>query len=112
MTASAMLEELFFSCALIMHNTICSQFKSWVAEAMGVKFLPQGNNSSRKPQLAWNLAITRQMPWQSARSTASPNSMCYQQPNVELEAERHIRSNERSSWCHKLNTYGTSKVRH
>jgi len=31
--------------------TICSQFNSWVAEAMGVKFLVQGNNSSRKPQL-------------------------------------------------------------
>ena len=28
---------------------ILSRFNSWVAEAMGVKFLAQGNNSSRKP---------------------------------------------------------------
>ena len=43
--------RLFFSPALIhgIYN-ICSQFNSWVAEAMGVKFLAQGNNSSRKPQ--------------------------------------------------------------
>ena len=32
---------------------------------MGVKFLAKGNNSSRMPQ--WDLAITRQMPWHSAR---------------------------------------------
>jgi len=40
--------ELFFSCALNVHNSICSWFNSWVAEAMGVKFHAQGNNSSRK----------------------------------------------------------------
>jgi len=27
------------------------RFNSWVAGAMGVKFLAQGNNNSRKPQL-------------------------------------------------------------
>jgi len=60
--------ELFFSCALIIHNTIYSRFNSWVAvvaEAMVIKFLAQGYNSNRKPQLriepAWSLAITRQM---------------------------------------------------
>jgi len=39
--------ELFFSCALIACNIIFSWFNSWVAEAIGVKFLDQGNNSSR-----------------------------------------------------------------
>jgi len=29
------------------HN-MCSRFHSWVAEAMGVKFLAQGNNSCRR----------------------------------------------------------------
>jgi len=43
--------ELFFSYALITHNYNISRFNSWVAGAMGVKFLAQGNNSSRKPQL-------------------------------------------------------------
>jgi len=32
-----------------------SQFDSWVAKAMEVKFLAQGNNSSGKPNLASNL---------------------------------------------------------
>jgi len=31
------------------HNICCSRFHSWVAEAMGVKFLVQGKNSSRRP---------------------------------------------------------------
>jgi len=43
--------ELLFSCALITQYTICSRFNSWVAEAMGVKYLAQGNISSRGPQL-------------------------------------------------------------
>jgi len=30
--------------------TIFSRFNSWVAKAMGVKFLAQGNNGSRKPK--------------------------------------------------------------
>jgi len=46
--------ELFFSCALITHNAISSLFNSWVADVIGVKFLAQGNNSSRKPQLGIN----------------------------------------------------------
>jgi len=37
--------KLLFSYALIIH-TIFSRFNSWVAEAMGVKFLAQGNNST------------------------------------------------------------------
>ena len=34
---------------IIIHN-MCFRFNSWVAEAMGVKFLSQGNNSCRKPR--------------------------------------------------------------
>ena len=41
--------KLLFSCALTCIHSI-SQFYSWVAGAMGVKFLAQGNNSSRIPQ--------------------------------------------------------------
>jgi len=36
-----------------------SRFNRWVAEAMGVKFLAKGNNSSRMPR-TWNLGITMQ----------------------------------------------------
>ena len=36
---------------LVISHTICSRFNSWVAEAMGVKFLAQGNNSGSKSQL-------------------------------------------------------------
>jgi len=43
-----MSQRLFFSCALCILIYIMSRFNSWVAEAMGVKFLAQGNNSSRK----------------------------------------------------------------
>jgi len=43
--------KLLFSCALIAHDMQPGFSNSWVAEAMGVKFLAQGNNSSRKPQL-------------------------------------------------------------
>jgi len=41
----------FQLCPDYLQYTMCSRFNSWVAEAMGVKFLAQGNNSSRKPQL-------------------------------------------------------------
>jgi len=44
-----------------------------VAEAMGVKFLAKGNNSSTEKaptgHRAWNLVIARQMPWQSATAS-------------------------------------------
>ena len=41
---------VFVSCALTYIHSI-SWFYSWVAGAMGVKFLAKGNNSSRMPQL-------------------------------------------------------------
>jgi len=45
-----------FQLCPVTYNTIFSRFNNWIAEAMGVKFLAQGNNSSRKPQmLASNL---------------------------------------------------------
>jgi len=39
--------EAVFQLCPVIYNM--SWFNSWVAEAMGVKFLAQGNNSSRKP---------------------------------------------------------------
>ena len=42
-------QRLFFSCALSILTYHMSWFNSWGAEAMGVKFLAQGNNSNRKP---------------------------------------------------------------
>jgi len=50
MTASAY-AAAFQLCPDCTQFTICSWFNSWVAEAMGVKFLAQGNNISRGPQL-------------------------------------------------------------
>ena len=49
MTASAT-EAVFQLCPDI-RWTIFSRFYSWVAGAKGVKFLAQGNNSNRMPQL-------------------------------------------------------------
>jgi len=42
---------VLFSCALVYTCTIFSRFNSWVTGAMGIKFLSQGSNSSRIPQL-------------------------------------------------------------
>jgi len=50
MTASAM-ESCFSAVPWYTQYNKCSWFNSWVAEAMWVKFLSQGNNSSRKPQI-------------------------------------------------------------
>jgi len=44
-------EAAFQLCPDYTQYTIFSRFNSWVTEAMGVNFLAQGNNSSRKPQL-------------------------------------------------------------
>jgi len=44
-------EAAFQLCSDCTQYTIFSWFNSWMGEAMGVKFLAQGNNSSRKQQL-------------------------------------------------------------
>jgi len=48
MTTSA-LKAAFQLCPDYTQYAIFSQFNSWVAETMGVRFLAQGNNSSRSP---------------------------------------------------------------
>jgi len=67
MTTSAM--ELLFSCAQITQYTICSQFNSWVAEVMGVKFLAKEITAAESPNWASLRLPCRQMPWQSATAS-------------------------------------------
>jgi len=65
--------KLLFSCALIMQ---CSLFNSWVAEAMGVKFLAQGNsNSSRMPQLGVKPGTLWLQPWRSTTASRLLNPL-------------------------------------
>jgi len=60
--------------------TIFSRFNSWVAEAMGVRFLAQGNNSSRKPQLGIKPGTLR-LPGRCPGSLLLPPSFANQQIN-------------------------------
>jgi len=73
----------------IIHNIMCSQFYSWVTEAMGREwsFLPKAwNMSCRKPWPGIEPRLepydySRQIPWQSATATLNANSHWLSQNN-------------------------------